>query len=50
MTSLFALQSAYAGTSVPVVLAGALIVSLPTVLLFLFTQRFFTRGLTMAQL
>lgn len=50
MPSLAALQSAYAGATIPVVLAGALIVSLPTILLFLVTQRFFTKGLTMAQL
>ncbi|WP_020495520.1 carbohydrate ABC transporter permease [Sciscionella marina] len=50
MTSLSSLQSAYAGATVPVVLAGALIVSLPTVLVFLLTQRFFTRGLTLSQI
>lgn len=48
-TALSALNSAYAGTSVPVVLAAGLIVSLPTVVLFLATQRLFARGLTLGQ-
>lgn len=39
----------YAGTPVPVALAAGLVVSLPTVVLFLATQRLFTRGLTLAQ-
>ncbi|MFI6485596.1 carbohydrate ABC transporter permease [Nonomuraea sp. NPDC050663] len=37
----------YAGTPVPVGLAAGLIVSLPTVLLFLATQRLFARGLSL---
>ncbi|GAA4214060.1 carbohydrate ABC transporter permease [Actinocatenispora rupis] len=48
-TALSALNSAYAGTSVPTVLAAGLIVSLPTVALFLATQRLFARGLTLGQ-
>jgi len=48
-TALSALNSAYAGTSVPTVLAAGLVVSLPTVVLFLATQRFFARGLTLGQ-
>ncbi|MFC6878602.1 MULTISPECIES: carbohydrate ABC transporter permease [Actinomadura] len=39
----------YAGTPVPIALAAGLVVSLPTVVLFLVTQRLFTRGLTLAQ-
>ncbi|MDL4771955.1 MULTISPECIES: carbohydrate ABC transporter permease [Thermomonosporaceae] len=39
----------YAGTPVPIALAAGLVVSLPTVVLFLATQRLFTRGLTLAQ-
>lgn len=51
MTALAALQSdVYAGTPVPVALAAGLIVSLPPVVLFLATQRFFARGLALGQL
>ncbi len=48
-TALSALNSAYAGTAVPTVLAAGLIVSLPTVVLFLATQRLFARGLMLGQ-
>jgi multiple sugar transport system permease protein len=50
MTALSSLQSAYSGKAVPELLAGGLLVSLPTVLLFLLTQRLFSRGLTLAQM
>ncbi len=50
MPALSALQSTYGGSTMPVVLSGGLIVSVPTVALFLATQRFFTRGLTLGQL
>lgn len=49
MTSLASLQSAYSGTTVPVVLAAGLLVSLPTVILFLAAQRLFARGLALGQ-
>lgn len=49
MTALSALQSTYGGSTMPTVLAGGLIVSIPTVLLFLLTQRSFTRGLSLGQ-
>lgn len=49
MPALSALQSAYGGSTMPTVLAGGLIVSLPTVILFLATQRYFTRGLALGQ-
>lgn len=49
MPALAALQSTYGGSTMPVVLAGGLIVSLPTVLLFLLTQRYFARGLSLGQ-
>lgn len=49
MTALSALQSTYGGSTMPTVLAGGLIVSIPTVLLFLLTQRAFTRGLSLGQ-
>jgi multiple sugar transport system permease protein len=49
MTALSSLSSAYSGTTVPVVLAGGLAMSLPTVLLFLGTQRLFARGLALGQ-
>ncbi|MEU5881920.1 carbohydrate ABC transporter permease [Spirillospora sp. NPDC047279] len=51
MAELAALTSdVYAGTPVPVALAAGLLVSLPTVVLFLATQRLFARGLSIAQL
>lgn len=49
MTSLSSLQSTYGGSTLPIVLAGGLMVSLPTVVLFLATQRFFSRGLNLGQ-
>ena len=49
MPALSALQSTYGGSTMPVVLAGGLIVSVPTVVLFLLTQRFFARGLSLGQ-
>ena len=50
MASLTTLQSAYSGTTVPVILAAGLLVSLPTVAMFLATQRLFARGLSLGQL
>lgn len=49
MPALSALQSTYGGSTAPVVLSGGLIASLPTVILFLSTQRFFSRGLALGQ-
>lgn len=49
MTALSALQSTYGGSTMPTVLAGGLIVSIPTVALFMLTQRAFTRGLALGQ-
>jgi multiple sugar transport system permease protein len=49
MTALSSLSSAYAGSTVPVVLAGGLVMSLPTVLVFLGAQRLFARGLALGQ-
>lgn len=49
MTALTALQSTYGGSTMQTVLAGGLLVSLPTVVLFLLTQRTFTRGLALGQ-
>ena len=45
MTALAGLQGQYASASIPVVLAGALIVSIPTFVLFFAVQRVFVRGL-----
>jgi multiple sugar transport system permease protein len=45
MTALSSLQGAYGNTSVPVVLAGALVVSLPTIVLFFALQRLFVSSL-----
>ncbi|GAA2601795.1 carbohydrate ABC transporter permease [Actinomadura fulvescens] len=51
MTELAALTTdVYAGTPVPIALAAGLVVSLPTVAVFLATQRLFARGLSIAQL
>ncbi|WP_018655330.1 carbohydrate ABC transporter permease [Actinomadura flavalba] len=51
MTELAALTTdVYAGTPVPIALAAGLVVSLPTVALFLLTQRLFTRGLSLTQI
>jgi multiple sugar transport system permease protein len=44
---LFGLTSSYGGASYPVVLAAALGVTLPTVLVFLFAQRFFAVALAL---
>jgi multiple sugar transport system permease protein len=49
MTALSSLNSAYAGTAIPVVLAAGVFVSLPTVVLFLATQRLFAKGLSLGQ-
>lgn len=49
MTTLAALQSTYGGSTMPVVLAGGLLVSIPTIALFLLTQRYFTQGLSLGQ-
>ncbi len=49
MTAVSSLNSAYSGTRVPVILAAGILVSLPTVALFLFTQRIFARGLALGQ-
>ena len=49
MTTLAAMQTTYGGSTMPVVLAGGLLVSLPTIVLFLFTQRYFTQGLALGQ-
>ncbi len=46
MTALAGLQGQFASASVPVVLAGALIVSIPTFVLFFAVQRVFVRGLS----
>ncbi|SDC94067.1 carbohydrate ABC transporter permease [Glycomyces harbinensis] len=49
VTTLAGMQSTYGGAQMSVVLAGGLLVSLPTVILFLFTQKFFARGLALGQ-
>lgn len=47
MASLSSLMGVYAGTSFPVVLAGALVAASPTLLLFFGLRRHFTQGLTL---
>lgn len=49
ITTLSGMQSTYGGAQMSVVLAAAVIVSLPTVVLFLCTQRFFAKGLALGQ-
>ena len=49
VTSLAGMQSTYGGAQVSTVLAGGVLVSLPTVVLFLCTQKFFARGLALGQ-
>ncbi|MEU6858166.1 carbohydrate ABC transporter permease [Glycomyces sp. NPDC046736] len=49
VTTLAGMQSTYGGAQMSTVLAGGLLVSLPTVVLFLFTQKFFARGLALGQ-
>jgi ABC-type glycerol-3-phosphate transport system permease component len=47
MPSLLGMQGVYANSGPPIVLAGALIGSMPTLLLFLFLGRYLLRGLTL---
>lgn len=46
MTALVSLQGQYSSASIPTVLAGALIASLPTFILFFAVQRVFVQGLS----
>ncbi|NGN67368.1 carbohydrate ABC transporter permease [Streptomyces sp. A7024] len=48
MATLTALNNAYASTGPPVILAGTLIVSLPTLIVFLVFRGLFLRGLTVS--
>ena len=48
MTALATLQGEHFSASVPVVLAGALLAALPTMVLFFMVQRVFVRGLAVA--
>lgn len=50
MTALSSLLSLYAGTTYNIVLAAMLFLSLPTMALFLCTQRLFARGLSLGQI
>lgn len=49
ITTLSGMQSTYGGAQMSTVLAAAVIVSLPTVVLFLSTQKFFSKGLALGQ-
>lgn len=49
VTTLAGMQNTYGGAQLSTVLAAGIIVSLPTVILFLFTQRFFAKGLALGQ-
>ncbi|WP_166345768.1 carbohydrate ABC transporter permease [Phytoactinopolyspora limicola] len=50
MTALVGLQGMYSGAAPTAVLAGGLIMSLPTIVLFLVAQRLFRQGLSLGQL
>ena len=49
VTTLSGMQSTYGGAQMSTVLAAAVLVSLPTVILFLCTQKFFAKGLALGQ-
>lgn len=49
VTTLAGMQNTYGGAQISTVLAGGILVSLPTVVLFLATQRYFTKGLALGQ-
>lgn len=49
VTTLAGMQNTYGGAQLSTVLAAGILVSLPTVILFMFTQRFFARGLALGQ-
>lgn len=49
VTTLAGMQNTYGGAQLSTVLAGGLIVSVPTVVLFMFTQRYFSKGLALGQ-
>lgn len=49
ITALSGMQSTYGGAQIPTVLAAAIMVSLPTVVLFLITQKYFAKGLALGQ-
>lgn len=49
VTTLAGMQNTYGGAQISTVLAGGIIVSLPTIVLFLLTQRYFTKGLALGQ-
>jgi multiple sugar transport system permease protein len=49
ITTLSGMQSTYGGAQMSTVLAAAVVVSLPTVVLFLCTQKFFSKGLALGQ-
>ncbi|RNE66756.1 carbohydrate ABC transporter permease [Cryobacterium tepidiphilum] len=49
VTTLSGMQSTYGGAQLSTVLAAGVLVSLPTVVLFLLTQKFFARGLALGQ-
>jgi multiple sugar transport system permease protein len=49
MPALMQLQDTYGGQTIPVSLAAGLLLSAPTVLVFLCAQRLFARGLSLGQ-
>lgn len=49
VTTLAGMQNTYGGAQLSTVLAGGIIVSVPTVALFLLTQRYFQKGLALGQ-
>lgn len=49
ITTLAGMQNTYGGAQLSTVLAGGIIVSVPTVALFMLTQRYFAKGLALGQ-
>jgi multiple sugar transport system permease protein len=49
VTTLTGMQNTYGGAQLSTVLAGGIIVAVPTVVLFMLTQRYFARGLALGQ-
>lgn len=49
VTTLAGMQNTYGGAQISTVLAGGIVVSLPTIVLFLLTQRYFSKGLALGQ-
>ena len=47
MNALRSIQGIYTGTNYPAVMAGTLVVSIPTITLYLILQKYFIQGITL---